>query len=94
MLRTISIALVIAIAAPAAADDRVDLTTTLYQERHQDSKGLTVVHPQLSLGADLGALGSRLQPLCPDLVRARLAMLSSPATAEARAGGASTPALA
>jgi hypothetical protein len=54
MLRTISIALVITVAAPAAADDRVDLTTTLYQERHQDSKGLTVVHPQLSIGADLG----------------------------------------
>jgi hypothetical protein len=55
MPRLIAIALVISAAAtPALADDRVDLTTTLYQERHQNSKGLTVIHPQLSIGADLG----------------------------------------
>lgn len=43
-----------AVAAPAAADDRVDLTTTLYEENHQAGKGLTVVHPQLGIGVDLG----------------------------------------
>src|SRR5204863_5527784 len=43
-----------AAAPPAVADDRIDLTTTLYQEKHQGSKGLTVVHPQLSIGADIG----------------------------------------
>jgi hypothetical protein len=46
--------LLAAAAAPAAADDRVDLTTTLYQEKHQGAKGLTVIHPQLSVGADIG----------------------------------------
>jgi hypothetical protein len=48
------IAVLVAAAAPAAADDRVDLTTTLYQEKHQGAKGLTVIHPQLSIGADIG----------------------------------------
>jgi len=55
MLRRIAI--VVLIAAPATravADDRVDLTTTLYEENHKEAKGLTVVHPQLSLGTDIG----------------------------------------
>jgi hypothetical protein len=46
---------IVAAPAPARADDRVDLTTTWYQEfRNGGQGGLTVIHPQLSVGADLG----------------------------------------
>jgi hypothetical protein len=42
-------------AAPARADDKVDLTTTWYQENRQgDQGGLTVIHPQLDIGVDAG----------------------------------------
>jgi hypothetical protein len=42
-------------AAPAFADDKVDLTTTWYQENRQgDQGGLTVIHPQLDIGVDAG----------------------------------------
>jgi hypothetical protein len=37
-------------AAPAAAEDRFDFTTTWYQERRASEKGLTVIHPQLDFG--------------------------------------------
>ncbi len=41
--------------APAAADDKIDLTTTWYQENRQGGLGgLTVIHPQLDLGVDVG----------------------------------------
>lgn len=40
---------------PAAAEDRVDLTTTWYQESRQGGLGgLTVIHPQFAVGTDLG----------------------------------------
>ncbi len=43
------------VAAPAArAEDKVDLTTTWYQEQRRGGQGLTVIHPQLDLGFDLG----------------------------------------
>jgi hypothetical protein len=60
MRRTLLVlAVLVAAPLPAAADDRVDLTTTLYQERRQGGQGgLTVVHPQLSLGTDLGEVFS------------------------------------
>jgi hypothetical protein len=39
----------------ARAEDKVDLTTTWYQEARQGGLGgLTVVHPQLDIGIDLG----------------------------------------
>jgi len=39
----------------AHADDKVDVTTTWYQEnRAGDKGGLTVVHPQVDLGVDVG----------------------------------------
>lgn len=39
----------------ARAEDRVDSTTTWYQERRRGNLGgLTVVHPQLDVGVDLG----------------------------------------
>ena len=53
-------ALITAIAAiggarPARADDKIDLTTTWFQEnRRGDKGGLTVIHPQVDLGVDLG----------------------------------------
>jgi hypothetical protein len=41
--------------ATATADDRVDLTTTWYQESRQgEHGGLTVIHPQLDVGIDAG----------------------------------------
>ncbi|WP_428261836.1 DUF3570 domain-containing protein [Haliangium sp.] len=42
--------------APAArADDRVDFTTTWYQEQRRGGQGgLTVVHPQFDVGVDMG----------------------------------------
>lgn len=43
------------VATPARADDKVDLTTTWYQENRQGGLGgLTVIHPQLDLGIDAG----------------------------------------
>lgn len=45
------------IAAPltAMAEDRVDLTTTWYQEKRRGNLGgLSVVHPQFNVGTDLG----------------------------------------
>jgi hypothetical protein len=45
----------VAAPAPARADDRVDLTTTWFQEtRAGGLGGLMVIHPQLDLGSDLG----------------------------------------
>ena len=39
----------------AAADDGVDVNTTWYQEQRQGGQGgLTVIHPQVDLGTDLG----------------------------------------
>ena len=44
-----------ATASPAWGDDAVDFTTTWYQEQRQGGLGgLTVVHPQLDIGADVG----------------------------------------
>ncbi|HUQ07788.1 MAG TPA: DUF3570 domain-containing protein [Kofleriaceae bacterium] len=50
-----AIALLVATAGTAAADDKIDLTTTWYQENRQGGLGgLTVIHPQLDLGVDAG----------------------------------------
>src|SRR4051794_23046677 len=44
-----------AMPARARADDKVDLTTTWYQEQRQGGLGgLTVIHPQLDVGVDAG----------------------------------------
>lgn len=41
--------------APARADDKIDVTTTWFQENRRGGKGgLTVIHPQVDLGVDLG----------------------------------------
>lgn len=46
---------IVATAGPAAADDRFDFTTTLFQEQRRGNQGgLTVVHPQLDFGVDIG----------------------------------------
>lgn len=40
---------------PARADDNVDITTTWFQEQRKGGKGgLTVLHPQVDVGVDLG----------------------------------------
>jgi hypothetical protein len=54
LIRPLAAALALLSAAPAFADDRVDFTTTWYQERRRGSQGLTVVHPQLAIGVDAG----------------------------------------
>jgi hypothetical protein len=57
--RTIGLALAgfVYLAAPtrALAEDRVDVTTTWYQEKRQGNLGgLSVVHPQFDVGTDVG----------------------------------------
>lgn len=48
-----------AAAAPALADDRAELSTTLFAEKRDGGSGrLTVIHPQLLLGVDLGQFTS------------------------------------
>jgi hypothetical protein len=50
-----AIAIATSASATALADDRVDLTTTWYQESRQGGQGgLTVIHPQFDLGVDAG----------------------------------------
>jgi hypothetical protein len=50
------VALVLLVAAVAHADDRVDSTVTFFQERRPEGRALTVVHPQVDLGVDLGSV--------------------------------------
>ena len=55
----LQLALLVAIAAPAAADDRAEFSTTLFAEKRDGSDGrLTVIHPQLLLGVDIGRFTS------------------------------------
>lgn len=43
-------------AADAHADDRAEISTTLFEERRAGDKGgLTVVHPQVDVGTDIGS---------------------------------------
>ena len=45
----------LAIATPAFADDRAEVSTSLFAEKRDGNKGgLTVVHPQADFGIDLG----------------------------------------
>ncbi|HTM19178.1 MAG TPA: DUF3570 domain-containing protein [Kofleriaceae bacterium] len=54
MRRLAAIALLLA-SSPAHADDNVDASTTWFQETRAGGQGgLTVIHPQLDLGIDLG----------------------------------------
>jgi len=55
-LATAGFALLAAAAAPAAfADDRAEVSTSLFAEKRDGGKGgLTVVHPQADFGIDLG----------------------------------------
>jgi hypothetical protein len=54
--RTIAIAVVVCSTAQAAyAEDRAEVSTSLFQEQRDGGKGgLTVVHPQVDLGTDIG----------------------------------------
>lgn len=57
MRRFVAMALVLAAAPAARADDRVDLSTTWFQEKREGNLGgLTIIHPQFNLGADLGSV--------------------------------------
>jgi hypothetical protein len=40
----------------AGADDEIDATTTWFQEPREGPKGLTVIHPVLGVGIDLGSV--------------------------------------
>lgn len=51
----LSMVVIAALAAPAFADDRAEVSTSLFAEKRDGGKGgLTVVHPQADLGVDLG----------------------------------------
>jgi hypothetical protein len=50
--------LVLLAGTTAHADDRVDSTVTWFQERRAEGKALTVIHPQVDLGVDLGSVVS------------------------------------
>jgi hypothetical protein len=39
---------------PAVAEDRFDSTVTWFQERRADGESLTVIHPQVDVGVDVG----------------------------------------
>jgi len=41
-------------ASSARADDRVDFTTTWFQEQRAGASNLTIIHPQFDLGVDIG----------------------------------------
>ncbi|HSR99846.1 MAG TPA: hypothetical protein VLM79_22485, partial [Kofleriaceae bacterium] len=44
-----------AVVAPARADDRAEVSTSLFAEKRDGGKGgLTVIHPQADFGIDLG----------------------------------------
>jgi hypothetical protein len=45
-------------ASLAHADDRADTTVSWFQERRPEGKSLTVIHPQVDLGVDLGSVVS------------------------------------
>ena len=50
------LALIVGSAHAALADDRAEISTSIFEERRAGDKGgLTVVHPQLSVGTDLGS---------------------------------------
>lgn len=52
---TLAALAVVATATPAVADDRAEVSTSLFAEKRDGSKGgLTVVHPQANLGIDFG----------------------------------------
>ncbi len=54
MRAAVTIGLVM-VASSAYAEDKIDFTTTWYQEQRQGGQGgLTVIHPQLDLGVDAG----------------------------------------
>jgi hypothetical protein len=63
---------------PAAADDRVDLTTTWYQENRKGNAGnLTVVHPQFDVGTDAGEHVSLGLGYSADIVSGATALIYS-----------------
>jgi len=54
-LQLAALALVAAAASTARADDRADVSTSLFAEQRDGGKGgLTVIHPQADFGVDLG----------------------------------------
>jgi hypothetical protein len=55
-VRLLAALLVAASATGALADDRFDSTVTWFQEKRPEGKSLTVIHPQVDLGVDLGSV--------------------------------------
>jgi hypothetical protein len=55
LTRYVALGLLVLMVAPAAADDRAEVSTSLFAEKRDGGKGgLTVVHPQADFGIDLG----------------------------------------
>jgi hypothetical protein len=51
----VSVAVLLLLPSLAHAEDRADTTVTWFQERRAEGKSLTVIHPQVDLGVDLGS---------------------------------------
>ena len=55
LTRIAALVAIVLAAAPARADDRAEVSTSLFAEQRDGGKGgLTVIHPQADLGVDLG----------------------------------------
>jgi len=50
------VALILSLPQVAAAEDELELSTTWFQEPRQGTKGLTVIHPVMGVGIDLGSV--------------------------------------
>src|SRR6188508_169989 len=52
---TLALGALVAVATPAFADDVAEFSTTLFAEKRDGNSGrLTVIHPQLLFGIDIG----------------------------------------
>jgi hypothetical protein len=56
LVRSIAVGLLVVSTHSAFADDRAEVSTSVFEERRQGDKGgLTVVHPQVDVGGDIGS---------------------------------------
>jgi hypothetical protein len=56
LVRYIALGILVSSAHAALADDRAEVSTTIFEERRQGDKGgLSVIHPQLDVGTDIGS---------------------------------------
>ena len=89
----VGVAAALGVAAPAArADDRAEVSTSLFAEKRDGNKGgLTVVHPQADFGIDLGRFGDLLLTRIPETPCARSPARSSSRSPSWQRGWGSPP---